>query len=301
MKHIKTPSFILVAIITLCLTVSVSAQRPRSASNTNSKMLYHNGPIMTGAQDIYLIWYGCWTDNCDNRGSTTTSGLVIDFAQTIGGSPYLQMNSLYVNASGHAPSGAMFYAGSAFDNTYSHGFDLTEDDIADIVREQLESNAVPQDPAGIYIVLASADIASNSTGFCSLVDTPPLHGVVQVLGGPAKYGFIGNPNRCPTLEAPQFIASDGTRLPTANGDFAGDAMVAQLAHLMNTIPTNPQGGAWYDRYGLENADKCQGTFGTTYNTANGARANIRLYGRDYLIQQNWVNDRHGRCAMQMGQ
>jgi hypothetical protein len=31
------------------------------------------------------------------------------------------MNSLYVNASGHAPSGAMFYAGSAFDQTYSHG------------------------------------------------------------------------------------------------------------------------------------------------------------------------------------
>ena len=55
----------------------------------------------------------------------------------------------------------------------------------------------------------------------------------------------------------------------------------------------------YDRYGLENADKCKNTFGETYLTSNGARANanVRFGARDYLIQQNWVNDRKPRCAM----
>jgi hypothetical protein len=38
-------------------------------------------------------------------------------------------------------------------------------------------------------------------------------------------------------------------------------------------------------------------FGQTYMTANGARANQRLGGRDYLIQHNWVNFRKGRCAI----
>ena len=37
--------------------------------------------------------------------------------------------------------------------------------------------------------------------------------------------------------------------------------------------------------------------GTTYLTTNGATANIKLGQRDYLIQQNWVNDRKGHCAM----
>jgi len=50
------------------------------------------------------------------------------------------------------------------------------------------------------------------------------------------------------------------------------------------VITNPTGGAWFDRYGLENAAKCVGQFGTTYATANGARANLRLGSLDYLIQ-----------------
>ena len=66
---------------------------------------------------------------------------------------------------------------------------------------------------------------------------------------------------------------------------------------MSEIVTNPTGGGWFDRYGLENASKCGGQFGTTYAASNGARANLKLGGRDYLIQQNWVNDRKGNCAM----
>jgi hypothetical protein len=34
--------------------------------------------------------------------------------------------------------------------------------------------------------------------------------------------------------------------------------------------------------------------------SRGARANMKLGYRDYLIQQNWVNDLKGRCALQSG-
>jgi hypothetical protein len=74
-------------------------------------------------------------------------------------------------------------------------------------------------------------------------------------------------------------------------------MASTIAHVLDGTVTNPAGSGWFDRYGLENADKCAGTFGQTYTTANGARANLRLGQRDFLIQQNWVNDRRGRCAM----
>ena len=117
-------------------------------------------------------------------------------------------------------------------------------------------------------------------------------------GSPVNYIFVGNPNRCPTVAGPQFSRSG----PTPNDSYAGDVLVSNLAHAINGVVTNPVGTGWYDRYGLENADKCQDAlghpaFGPTYLTANGARANVRMGARDFLIQQNWVNDRKPHCAM----
>lgn len=89
-------------------------------------------------------------------------------------------------------------------------------------------------------------------------------------------------------------------MPFLHRHFGADAMASTIAHLLNAIVTNPSGSGWFDRYGLESADKCAGTFGQTYTMVNGARANVRLGGLDYLIQQNWVNDRKGRCAMISG-
>ena len=77
-------------------------------------------------------------------------------------------------------------------------------------------------------------------------------------------------------------------------------MASTMAHLLDEIVTNPAGSGWFDKYGLENADKCAGTFGQTYTTPNAARANVRLGARDFLIQQNWVNERKARCAMFAG-
>jgi hypothetical protein len=61
------------ALILLSLALAaepVSAQNaPRNQSTTNvvktnSRMLYHDGPVRTGIQDVYYIFYGCWTNSC---------------------------------------------------------------------------------------------------------------------------------------------------------------------------------------------------------------------------------------------
>ncbi len=294
----------LMILSVLGLSQVTSAQSPQASQkpteptnnvNTNTKMLYHNGPIMAGAADVYFIWYGCWDDTCIG-GDTNTQMILTDFASSIGGSPYLQMNAMYPGSfGGFAPSGALFYAGAVYDR-YSHGLELTASDIQGIVDDQLVNGGLPQDPVGIYVVVASADVSSNATGFC-IPGAQPHHGLAASLGVSSnKYAFLGNPRRCPSVAAPQFV-SGTTLLPTPNGSFAADAMATTLAHLVNVVTTNPHGSAWYDRYGLENADKCLGQYGPTYTTANGARANIRFGQRDYLIQQNWVNDRRGHCAM----
>ena len=261
---------------------------------TDSRMLYHTGPIMSGAADVYVIWYGCWDDNCGNFGDTATQAIITDFLSSIGGSPYFQINAMYDNGVGGAPSGGTFYAGGVYDR-YSHGFELTQADIADIVEDQIVSNALPQDPSGIWLVIASADISSNATGFCT-PSALPIHGRGMAFGSDTRYAFVGNPRRCPTVAASQFY-SNGVQLPTPNNNLAADAMASTIAQLLSRIVTNPLGGAWFDRYGLENASKCVGQFGPTWTTANGARANIKFNGHDYLIQQNWVMGKKEHCAM----
>jgi hypothetical protein len=170
------------------------------------------------------------------------------------------------------------------------------------VGDLIVGGHLPLDGAGIYIVASSADITDvqpDGSSFCSRKF--PHHGMFLINGAQVKYGFIGNPDRCPSTVT-QFIGPDGNRLPTPNDNFGADGMASNLAHLLDVIVTSPLGnagesGGWWDRYGLENAAKCWGIFGETYEAANGGRANIRLGLRDFLIQQNWVNGRKGFCAM----
>lgn len=297
----KTNLLLLTTLLILSLTVTASPQlaqnsiESQSAASaplkTNSKMLYHNGPVRTGVQNAYFIFYGCWNNPvCGRSGDTSTMNVVTSFTSMIGNTPYMQINSTYTDVTGQLASSGLVYAGSVVDDSYAHGVDLTRADIEGIISDQILSFALPQDPQGIYLVVASGDIASAATGFCT-PGVRPFHASAIINGGLLAYVFLGNPIRCPSAAAP-FVGQ-----PSPNGNFAGDALILNLAHALNGLLTNPYGNGWYDRYGLENADKCTGTFGQTYTTANGASANVSVGGRDYLLEQNWVNNRRGGCAM----
>jgi len=87
--------------------------------------------------------------------------------------------------------------------------------------------------------------------------------------------------------------SNGTASP--NGDAAADAVINVLAHEIEEATTDPHLDAWWETLtGMENADKCAWTWGTTYNNGTGV-ANMNLGGKDFLIQQNWVNAGTGGC------
>ena len=284
-------------VITLALVMfaaPVLGQRGNNSIKTDSRILYHNGPVMQGNSNVYLIWYGNWANN-------NATQLLTELVFNLGTSAYSQINTLYPDALGNAPNGGISYSGTVSDS-YSHGVALSRADIQSIVRDLIAGGHLPLDGAGIYMVLTSSDITDiqpDGSTFCSR--NLPHHGIVDFNGAQVKYGFLGNPDRCPSTVT-WFTGSDGNRLPTPNGNFGADAMASQLAYLLNVIITSPMGsegqfGGWYDRYGLENAAKCWGTFGQTYLAGNGGRANIQLGVRDFLIQQNWVPGRKGFCAM----
>jgi hypothetical protein len=266
-----------------------SSTSTSSATRTDRSIQYHNGPVLLDSQVIYFVWYGNWASDIN------TQLILADFVSELGSSPYFQINTGYPDSAGQAPNGALIYGGAAND-AYSHSATLTEADVADVVANLIRTGGLPLDPRAIYVVATSPDIAleDGATHFC--LTCCNLHGDSVVAGSPFRYVFVGHPRRCPSGCGVQPSGSQ-----TANGDMAADAMVSWLAHALNAVVTNPNGDGWYDRYGLENSEKCEGTYGTTYAVTNlwgqSALANVHFGRRDYLIQQNWVNGKKGHCAL----
>jgi hypothetical protein len=274
---------------------STSSSSGGSATRTDRSIEYHDGPVLTGTKNVYLVWYGNW-------GARVYEQIVLaDFTAGLGSSPYFQINTGYPDGAGQAPNGALNLGGGGLD-PYSHGATLTEADVADVVANQFRTGGMVFDPRGIYVVLTSPDITleDGATHFCQTCCN--LHGDSVYAGSPFTYVFVGHPERCPTACATQFP----NRI-SPNGDYAADAMASWLAHALNAVVTNPTGSGWFDRYGLENSEKCEDTYGTTYPVPGGpygdqiAQANIKLGYRHYLIQQNWVNGKRGHCAMSISQ
>jgi hypothetical protein len=177
------------------------------------------------------------------------------------------------------------YAGSTTDS-YSRGTSLSDSAIQGVVADAINAGRLPKDTNGVYFVLTSADVTASS-GFCTQYCGWHTHGTIA--GSDIKYSFIGNPDRCPSACEAQTTGP--------NGNAGADGMASIISHELEEAATDPDLNAWYDRRGMENADKCAWTFGTTYTVANGSSANVQLGSRDFLIQRNWVNASGGYCSM----
>lgn len=239
---------------------------------------YHGGPVMLGTVNVYLIWYGNWSGN-----SAVT--ILTALAQSIGGSPYYNINTTYYNGASQHVSNAIHYGGSTTDN-YSQGKSLSDAAIKTVVSSAITSGRLPKDTNAVYFVLTSSDVNATS-GFCTQYCGWHTHGTIS--GSDIKYSFVGNPDRCPSACEAQTTGP--------NGNAGADGMASILSHELEEAASDPDLNAWYDSRGEENADKCAWTFGSTYTTGNGASANMKLGGRDYLIQRNWVNANGGSCTL----
>ena len=253
---------------------------PNPPARTRYRMEYHRERVFSGQPDIYFIWYGNWT------GRSADQQVLTDLASTIGNTPYLNIVRLYPDTSGNVASSSVVYGGSVTDN-YSHGSTLSDADMEDILYQQFINNALPDDPQGIYVIFSSPDVVASSgqdVSYCA------MHRASVVWGAWARFIYVGAPSRSPSHCAPQLVGPNGT----LDGDGMAYLFTAELANVL----TDPLLVSWYDRLGLEVADKCAWTFGTTYNAPNGSAANVRLGQRDYLLPQLWVPSKNGgACAL----
>ena len=266
---------------------------------------YHGGPVLTGVRVVYFIFYGGWGsfspgDPLAKYNDAATMLILTDFMSTVGNTYYAQINSTYTDSAGKPASASWVFGGAIVDNSYSRGGDLTQADLEAIIEKQVRSFQLPDDPQGIYVIFTSSDITltDGARQFC--LTCCNLHATGMIYGANLSYIFVGNPSRCPTGCATQI----GT-IASPNANYAADSMAAWLAHGLNGVVADPFDNAWYDRFGLENAEKCERTYGTTYPVTNAdgqlAEANIQLGQRHFLLQQNWLNAKKGHCSMSVYQ
>ena len=246
---------------------------------------YHSGPLMLGSQTINVIWYGGWSGN-------TATTILPGFITALGGSgsstptPYEHINTTYYDGSGTHVSG-VFSVGTQVSDNYSRGNALADSDIQAIVEAHIANNDFAENTNAIYFVLTSSDV-NETSGFCSKYCGWHTN-YNRADGANIKYSFVGNPDRCPSACEAQ------TTSP--NNNAGADGMASIIAHESEEAISDPDGSAWYDNRGYENADKCAWTFGTESTASNGSKYNIVLAGVEYLIQRNWVNASGGYCAM----
>jgi hypothetical protein len=271
--------------VLLLIAGSLLATAAMGADRSDGDLQYHGGPVLTGAPRVYFLWYGDWSQS-------SALPILTDFVSSLGGSPYYRINAAHHDGAGRHVSKSISYSGSATDD-YSQGSSLTAAGVLKALKAAIRRGALPLDPRGIYFVFTAADVDETS-GFCA--DYCSWHHDAKISGVDVKYVFLGNPGRCP--ETCELAPGN-----TPNGDVVADAMVAGVAARINETVTNPQGDGWFDEAGLENTDKCllsRDPFGPTYVTADGARANVRLGARNFLVPRSWVNaEDGGHCALQI--
>lgn len=260
-----------------------AARVPNPTVSSNG-IFYHGGPVLLGTTHVYFIWYGNWA-------ASSAIPILEDWAKTLGGSSYFNVNTTYFDGSNRNVSNSVTFNGAAFDN-YSQGMMLDDGSIYTIVATATGNGSLPLDANAVYFVLTSADVA-ETTGFCTRYcgwHTADTFGSVVT-----QYAFVGNTAACPS-------ACEDRPGNDPNGNEGADGMASIMTHELNESVTDPQGDAWYDNSGNEASDLCNFKFGPNqYTTANGSTANIQLGTRNFLLQQEWINAGGGSCTMSLAQ
>jgi hypothetical protein len=259
---------------------------------TGNGIEYAGGPVMLGPHNVYFIWYGNFAGN-------NATSILPELISGFSGSLYFNTNTTYGDVNSNIAN-TVTMAKQVFDNG-SHGTALNNTTFSQVISAPLNSGALPVDPNGIYFLLTSPDVTltfppapdGSPQGFCTAFcgfHTSGTFGTTDI-----KVAFVGDPaTQCPATHRPN--CSHQSLSP--NGNEGADAMANVMAHELNETVTDPHGDAWFHvNTAGENGDLCNFNFGSTFTALNGANANVVLSGRQYLIQQNWLNANGGGCAM----
>jgi hypothetical protein len=248
-------------------------------------ILYHGGPVLVNAKDLYVIYYGSFT--------ATQHAILDNFLQNLGGSGAFNVNSEYSDASGNTVMNILNYSPTAdsFDDAYSLGKSLSGSFDTTIIHNAIANGQLPNDPNGIYILTISPDVSLPRSVWCAY----HTHSSAIVTGQDIKYAVAPDPppSIIPGCSGNVANFKDTT---SPNDDIGMDAVADDLIHELSETVSDPDLNAWFTKSGEENADLCNFVYGATFLAPNGSHANHVFGNRNYLVQTIW--DRAGSfCAL----
>jgi hypothetical protein len=261
-------------------------------------IFYHGGPVLlSGTNVVAVYWASSKIYNGGPTPGTTGNGgqdgsLVGLFLNNLGGSPYFNINSTYTDGtSAHIANSVTYthyWANST--NVPADGQVVSDADMVAMLQSGFNTGALSYDASALYAIFTGGTVNLGG-GFGTQYCAYHTHGTVTI-GGVSKTVLYA---AMPYDASYPGACTNGTTSP--NNDPGADGEVNTLAHETEETTTDMLGTAWFDHRGMENADKCAWTWGTTYTTSNGGLANMNLGGKDFLVQRNWVNSGSGGCAL----
>lgn len=265
---------------------------PLAATPADNGIAYHGGPIIYAQKVAAIYWSSSTIYPGGPAPGTTGAGsadgsLVGFFMSHLGASPYYNINTTYYDGTGSPVQNSVAYTQFWASNTNVPlpGMVVPDQLIQAQIVSGFTSGKLTYDPNTLYLVFT--DQLVNLGGEFGIIYCA-YHGNFAWNGNDVKYAAMPH-----DIDFPDCNALNGS----PNNDPAADAEVNTLAHETEETNTDEDLNAWYDASGNENADKCAWTFGRTYAAADGATANMNLGGRDFLVQQNWVNANGGSCQL----
>ena len=257
-------------------------------------MIYHGGPVLLTpkVQAVYwstkTIFAGGPLPGTIGPG-TADGSLVGYFTRNIGVSSYFNINTTYYNAQNqHVPRQVTYTSyWAAKKNAPVVGQKVTSAQMKNQLIYGFTNGKITYDPGTVYVIFTDSRVnlgGGFGSSYCAYHGTFNWNGQKIIYAAmPYQADFV---SRCATLAG-----------GSPNNDLAGDAEIDSWAHELEESVTDPLLNAWYDAAGNENADKCVTHYGTLYTTPNGAKANMVIGTKNFMVQGNWLNTATQGCAI----
>ena len=275
----------------------VDGASPNATKGNTANLAYHLGPVMATGNTTYAIYWVPSGFTVSPNYRSTIDRFFVDVAADAGLSTNTYFSDTqYTNAAKVKISVKSVFGGSVVDTApfpASGCTDTVDDTSVCLTDAQLAQK--------IALVVASTPGWSKGPNNLFFIFTPA--GVGSCSGSSCAYSHFcayhswsGSGDSVLLYANQPYAAHAGCDTGVRpNGDDA-DPTINVTSHEHNEAITDPQGSAWFDRQGYENADKCAWTFGSPLGGSGNTRYNQTINGHGYYLQQNWSNQT-SRCVL----
>lgn len=270
-------------------------------------LTYHGGGVMYGVTNYLIFWlpsgYNFDNSSIDPTASNPSNGryegIIENYFQYIGGSPFYQILQQYNNSGGTASLGAVYVDTTPYPNGQgSIANPLNYTNIDAEIASDITSHGWSYGINNEFFLFTGYNVESCSAfNYCTYQNFCGWHNYFTLNGFPVIYSNL--PDDGERSGGKRFCLLTNFGAPTSgpNNDPFADAEINTLSHEQFESVSDPLFTAWYYQNGAgEIGDLCNGFFGPGGGYIEPDGSDIIMNGKPFLVQMEWNNALSG-CAL----